>query len=67
MLPAQIDGRSLTSLQQRLVTTGAFDKVWPVPLRQHVEEDRNAAVASGIGGPQRTADFGGEMGRKMSV
>src|SRR6266851_6850710 len=36
-----------------------------VPLRDpRAAEDRNAAVASGIGGPQSTADFGDEIGRK---
>ena len=31
---------------------------------QHAEEDRDAAVASGIGGPRSGADFGDEIGRQ---
>ena len=31
---------------------------------QHAEEDRDAAVAGGIGGPQSGADFGDELERE---
>src|ERR1019366_4395229 len=33
-------------------------------LRQHAAENRDAAVASRIGGPQSGADFGDEIGRQ---
>jgi len=73
-----VDSGSLTNLQQRLVRTGVpFDKACPVlpvaaggepsdapALRQHATEDPNAVVASGIGGPQSTADLGDRIGRK---
>jgi len=55
----------------------AFDKACPVllvaaggessdapALRKHAAEDRGAAAASGIGGPQSGADFGDEIERQ---
>ena len=68
---------SLTSLQQRLVKTGGrLIKARPLLLAaaggepsdaaavwRHAAEDRDAAVASGIGGSQSGANFGDEIGR----
>jgi hypothetical protein len=74
----RIDTWSLTSLQQRLVKNRrAFDKACPLllvaaggepsdapALRKHAAEDRDAAVAGGIGGPQSGADSGDELERE---
>jgi hypothetical protein len=78
VLPKGIGNWSLTSLQQRLVTTGGrlvkharyywlllaeSHRTLPA-LRQHAGEDRGAAVAGGIGNPQSAADFGDEIRRE---
>jgi hypothetical protein len=68
-LPAPIGKWSLTSLQQRLVKTGGRLISTHVTtgccgggpsdaavVRRHAAEDRNAAVASGIGTPQSRSD-----------
>ncbi len=77
-LPAPIGNRSLTSLQQRLVKTGGrlighapgtTGRCWqgstdPAVVWRHAAEDRNAAIASGIGGLQSAPNFGDEIGRQ---
>jgi len=75
-LPAAIANWSLTSLQQRLVKTGGrlvkhARYYWLLLAESHLtrrlfggmlQEDCDAAVASGIGGPQSAADLGDEIG-----
>jgi hypothetical protein len=81
-LPAPIGKWSLTSLQQRLVKTGgrliqharyywlllAKGHLDAAVVWRHAAEDRNAAVASGIGGLQSAANFGDEIeGKGITV
>jgi hypothetical protein len=52
-------GERFDQARTLLLVAGGGEPSDATALRQHAEEDRNAAVASGIGGPQSAADFGG--------
>jgi hypothetical protein len=76
--PARIGNLSLTSLQQRLVKTGgrlikharyyflllAESHLTRRLFWRHAAKDYGATIASFIGNPQSSADFGDEIGRQ---